>query len=101
MRPDLVGRDHEALILDRARPHQHLPVIARRRQGERRRDRDYVGSPADQRAVQLRKADVVTDAESNPGAVPELGYGDLVAGLLLAGLLICDAVDLDVKPGPL
>ncbi len=31
MRADLVGRDHEALVLDRPGPQQHLPVVARGR----------------------------------------------------------------------
>ena len=31
---DLVGRDHERLVLDRAGADQHLPVVARRRQRE-------------------------------------------------------------------
>ena len=39
MGADLVGRDHEALVLDRAGAQQHLPVVARGRERERRRDR--------------------------------------------------------------
>ena len=84
MGADLVRRDHEALVLDRAGPEQHLPVIARRGQRERARDRDDLGARATARiAVQLRKAEVVADAHPEPAAAGQLGDHDLVAGLLV------------------
>ncbi len=66
MRADLVGRDHEALVLDRPRPQQHLPVVARRRERERGRHGDHLGAAHGEDPVQLGKAQVVADAHAEP-----------------------------------
>ena len=47
MRAELVGGDHEALVLDRPGADQHLPVVARGRERERARHRDDLGPAGD------------------------------------------------------
>src|SRR5262245_46965746 len=51
--PPLRGSDHEALVLDRARAEQDLPVVAARLAGERARHEQEAGALRALRAVQL------------------------------------------------
>ena len=94
---DLVGGDDEALVLDRPRAHQHLPVIARGRQRERGGHRDQLGAAQGEDPVELGEAQVVADAHAQLQAVGELGHHDLVAGILGGGLGVHGTVDLDVE----
>ncbi len=93
----LVGRDHEALVLDRARPHEHLPVVARGGQRERRGDRQHVGAAQREDPVQLREAHVEADAHAERGAGLQPGDDDLVTGVLGRRLRVERPVDLDVE----
>ena len=93
----LVGRDHERLVLDRPRPHQRLPVVARRRQRERGRDRDDPRTADREDPVQLREAQVVADGEAQLDALGGLREHDLLAGLLELGLAVDAPADLDVE----
>jgi hypothetical protein len=63
MRADLVGRNHECLVLDRPRADQDLPV---RRTGdlrERRGQRDHTCASDGEDPEQLGEAQVVADAK--------------------------------------
>ena len=95
---DLVGGDHEALVLDRARAQQDLPVVARRRQRERGRDGEHAraarprargrapGSAGRSRrsAPARRRPAVARRTTSSPG-------------VLVLGLAVLAAADLDVE----
>src|SRR5207247_11292297 len=52
-----------ALVLDRPRAAEDLPVRRAGREGEGRGDEQHLGARADQAAVELRKAQVVADRE--------------------------------------
>ena len=69
---DLVGGDHEALVLDRPRAQQHLPVVARGRLGERGRDGEHRRALDGEDPRQLREAQVVADRQAEAAAVGEL-----------------------------
>ena len=62
--PTLRRRHHVDLVLDRARPQQHVPVILPGLEREGRRDGDHARALRRMRAVQLGEAQVVTDAEA-------------------------------------
>ena len=66
--PPCAGGDHVALVLDRARPQQHLPVRRAGRVGERRRHREQVARRLHQGAIELGKAQVVADAQADAHA---------------------------------
>ena len=59
---DLVGGDHERLVLDRAGAEQDLPVLARGGEREGGRHEQDAGAPDREDPVQLREAQVVADA---------------------------------------
>lgn len=93
---ELVGGDHEALVLDRARPEQHLPVVAAGDRREGRGHGKYVGSEVEQRPEQLGESQVVTDGHSELGGTQ--GRGDhLIAGCLGVRLAVLDPADIDVE----
>ena len=94
---DLVGGDHERLVLDRARPHERLPVVARRRQRERRRQRDHARPAHGEDPVELGEAQVVADRQPQLDAVGGLREHDLLARLLELGLAVGAPADLDVE----
>src|SRR5205807_8896769 len=73
-----------------------MPVILAGRGREVRRDRDDLRTFERKDAVQLGKADVVTDRQPE---LPVLRLDDdgLVAGLLRLRLAVDDAADLDVE----
>ena len=97
MLADLVGGDHERLVLDRPRPHERLPVVARRRQREGGRDRDDPRTPDGEDPVELGEAQVVADRQSEPHAAGRLREHDLLAGLLELGLAVDAPADLDIE----
>ena len=97
VRPDLVGRDHEALVLDRAGPQKDLPVISRRRERERGRYRDQLAPAGGEGLVELREAQVVAHRHPHVAAVCQLGHDRRIAGLLVRGLHVPHAVDLDIE----
>ena len=59
----LVRRHDVALVLDRPRPEEHLPVVAARLLREAGRHRQQLGARDGERAVQLREAQVVADGQ--------------------------------------
>ena len=71
--------DHEALALDRARAQQDLPVITPRGNRERRGNEQHRRAEIDERAVELRKADVVADRQAERAA-RKLRDDDLASG---------------------
>src|SRR5437764_8776158 len=97
MGADLVGSDHEALVLDRPRPDQHLPVVPRGRERERTGNHDHLCASNRDRPVELRKAKVVADGHSEASPSGELREHHFVAGLLVVGLGVDNAVDLYVE----
>jgi hypothetical protein len=97
VRPDLIGGDHEQLVLDRARPHEDLPVVARRRQRERGRQRHDARPAQRERAEELGEAQVVADRQSQLHPAGELAQDDLRAGLRDGGLAVGAPRDLDVE----
>ena len=63
---DLAGRHHEALVLDRPRPQQHLPVVPPGVHHERRRHHQQLRAAGDgQLPVELREAQVVADRQAD------------------------------------
>ena len=97
MGTDLVGGDHERLVLDRSGAQQRLPVVARRRQRKRRRQHDHARAAHGEDPEQLGKAQVVTDRQAQLHAVGGYAGDDLLARLLDLGLVVGAAVDLDVE----
>ena len=98
MLADLVGGDHEALVLDRTGAKQRLPVVAGGREREGGRDREQLGAALGQGAVQLGEADVVTDGHAEGvAAVAERGHDHLVPGLLASRLGVHGPIDLDIE----
>ena len=105
---DLVGGDHEGLVLDRPRPQQHLPVVAGGREREGGRDGDHARAPHGEDPVQLGEAQVVADRQPQPTPSAVSRQHDLLAGLLELGLAVDAPADLDVEhvelavdaPGP-
>ena len=61
--PALCRRQHEALVLDRARAQQHLPVVLAGRARERARHEQPARAARGLRAVELGEAQVVADRE--------------------------------------
>ena len=94
---DLVGGDHERLVLDRARAQQDLPVRARRRDGEGGRHGDDPRAADREDPVELREADVVADRQAQPDAAGGRADDDLLARLLVLGLAVDHALDDDVE----
>jgi hypothetical protein len=97
MLADLVGGDHEGLVLDRACAKKDFPVIARRRDGERGGDRDDARAPHGEDAVELGEADVVTDREAELDAGGRVREHDLIARVLDVGLAVGVSADFDVE----
>ena len=93
MGADLIGRDDERLILDRARTDQDLPVRLPRDLGERGRQRDHSRASDREDAKELGEAKVVADGQAERNAVAGVGDDDLVARLLGGGLAVLDATD--------
>src|SRR5437763_6849974 len=79
MRANLVGCDHEGLVLDRPRAHEGLPVIARGLQGEGRRHDYHLGAANGEDPVELGEAQVVADGQPERDAVCALREDDLLA----------------------
>ena len=69
-RSPLRGRQDEALLLDRPRSQQHLPVRATGHLRERRRHADDLRAERHQPAVELGEPDVVADREPD---APQVG----------------------------
>ena len=66
----LSGGRHEALVLDRPRPQQNLPVVPPGVHHERRRNDQQVRAALDgESPVQLREAQVVADRQADPQAL--------------------------------
>ena len=93
---DLVRGDHEDLVLDRARPQQHLPVVAAGGRGEGGWHRDQASPAQRQDPVELGEAEVVADGQPEVG-IAERGGDDLLAGFLELGLAVGDPADEDVE----
>src|SRR5918997_183242 len=93
---DLVRRDDEALVLDRPRAQEDLPVVARRRLGERGRDGDHRRALDGEDPRQLGEAEVVADRQPELRAIRELRRDRLVSRRLVLGLAVRAAADLDV-----
>ncbi len=97
VRADLVGRDHERLVLDRPRAHERLPVVARGRQGEGGRERDDARAAHGEDPVELGKAQVVADRHAQLDAAGGAREHDLLARLLELRLAVDAPVHLDVE----
>ncbi len=97
VRADLVGRDDEGLVLDRPRPDQRLPVVARRRQRERGGNRDDPRAPDGEDPVELGEAQVVADGQAQGRAAGGFRQDDLGARILGGRLAVDGARDLDVE----
>ncbi len=103
MGSDLVGGDHERLVLDRARTHEHLPVIAGGRQGEGRGQGKDPRAGHGEDAKQLGEAQVVADRQAQIDARRAglagggLAEHDLLAGQLDVGLAVGAPVDVYVE----
>ena len=89
------GGDVE-LVLDRARAHEHVPVILAGRRREVRRHRYELRAFERQDAVELGEANVVTDREPD-APVLDLRDDGLVPRLLCLRLAVDDAPDLHVE----
>ena len=94
---DLVGGDHEALVLDRPRPEQHLPVVARGRERERGRHGDHVARRAPPGSGTAPGSAGRSRCSARARCRRELRDHDLVTGLLGVGLGVHGSVDLDVE----
>ena len=68
-RSPLPRRHHEALVLDRARAEQDLPVVLPRLVLELRRHEQHLRAHDHQSAVELREAEVVADRQAEPADV--------------------------------
>ncbi len=66
-------RGHEALILDRARTEQDLPVRDAGLVLELRGNREQLGAECHESTEQLREAEVVTDGQSDPHVLDRVG----------------------------
>jgi hypothetical protein len=93
---ELIGSKDEALILNRPRPDQHLPMVPTRGLGERRRDREDLDSAIDQMPEQLGKPEVVTDGEAYLDRACTEG-GRLGPRCLVIGLAVGVPSDIDVE----
>ena len=91
MQPALSGRDDESAILDGAGPHQHIPVRFARGHGERGRDGESKRALLRQPAIELRKAQIVTDRHAEE---TEFGIGQhaRLAAFDLAGFAVALAL---------
>ena len=94
---DLVRGEDEGLVLDRPRPQQHLPVVAAGGAREGRGDGEQAGAAHGEDPVELGEAQVVTDAEPDARARRPRAVTSSVAGLLVLGLAVGDAADVDVE----
>ena len=94
---DLVGGDHERLVLDRAGAQEHLPVVARGGERERGGHGDHARAAHREDAVQLGEAQVVADRQAELDAVGGLRQHDLLAAVLVLGLAVRAPADLDVE----
>src|SRR5262249_3412653 len=94
---DLVGGDDERLALDGPRAQQDLPVVARGRERERGRHADDLRAAHGEDAVELREADVVTDAQPEARAAGGLREDARLARRLVLGLLVDAPADLHVE----
>ena len=94
---DLVGGDHERLVLDRAGAQQDLPVLARGGERERGGHGEDARAAGGELAVELGEAQVVTDAQAQLDAVGGRREHDLVARLVGLRLAVDAAADLDVE----
>ncbi len=97
MLAELVGGDHEGLVLDRAGAHERAPVIARGGQRERGGQR-HDPRPADgEDAEQLGEAQVVADRQAQLDACGGAREHDLLARLLQRRLAVGAPADLHVE----
>ena len=94
---DLVGGEDEDLVLDRPGPQQHLPVVAAGGRGEGRGHRDQAGAAHGEDPVELGEAQVVADGQADVGQLADRRDDDLRARLLVLGLAVGDAADVDVE----
>jgi hypothetical protein len=97
VRADLVGGDHEGLVLDRPRADQDLPVGAAGDLGEGRRHEQHARALDRQGAVELGEAQVVADGQSEADAAGGVRLHDLVAALLRLRLAVDLAAHLHVE----
>jgi hypothetical protein len=94
---DLVGGDHEGLVLDRARPEKDLPVVARGGECERGRHGEDAGAAQREAPVELWEANVVADAHAHLDAVGGRGENRFRSWILVLGFGVAGAVDLNVE----
>jgi len=94
---DLVGGDHERLVLDRAGAQQDLPVLPRGGERERGRHEQDPRAADGEDPVELGKAQVVTDAHAELDALRRLGDDELLAGRLVLGLAVGGPAHLDIE----
>ena len=80
-------REHEAAVLDGARPHQHMPMRRAGRPREGRGNREEVGPGLGQRPVEMREAQVVADRDAER-APRQIGQHRHVARLIVLGLAV-------------
>src|SRR5262249_40879844 len=93
---DLRGGGDVALVLDRTRAHEDVPVVLTGRCREMRRNGYQLGSFERKDAIQLREADVVADGQPDAPVLDAHDDG-LVTGFLRLRLAVRDAADLDVE----
>ena len=98
MLADLVGRDDEQLVLDRAGAQQRLPVGGGRGVGEGGGDRDQLRALDGEHAVELREAHVVADRQARPACRRRAGTSTIsLAGSGDRRLAVDAPADLDVE----
>ena len=97
MGADLVGGDHERLVLDRPGAQERLPVVARGGQREGGGHGDHACAAHGQDAVQLGKAQVVADGQPQLHAIGGLRGDDLLARLLERRLAVRAPAQLHVE----
>ena len=93
---DLRGGGDVELVLDRARAHEHVPVVLAGRRREVRRHRYELRAFERQDAVELGEANVVADREPD-APVLDLRDDGLVPRFLCLRLAVDDAPDLHVE----
>ena len=93
---DLVRGEDEGLVLDRPRAQQDLPVVAAGGRGEGGGDGEQAGAAHGEDPVQLGEAQVVADGQPGDQLAERRG-DDLRARLLVLGLAVGDAADVDVE----